>query len=59
VTLMIARAGLHPLAEFEQALKRLKLSGVATSGFVLNDLDTTRMRYRYGYSGYHYQYKYR
>ena len=59
VTLMIARAGLHPLAEFEQALKRLKLSGVETSGFVLNDLDTTRMRYRYGYSGYHYQYKYR
>ncbi|MCB1773673.1 MAG: polysaccharide biosynthesis tyrosine autokinase [Gammaproteobacteria bacterium] len=58
-TIMVARAGQHPLAELEQALKRMSMSGIKTSGFVLNDLDTTRMRYRYGYSGYHYQYKYK
>ena len=57
--LMIARAGMHPVAELEQAVKRLALSGIRTNGFVLNDLDTVRLRYRYGYSGYHYQYKYK
>lgn len=57
--LMVARAGQHPVAELEQAVKRLALSGVRTNGFVLNDLDTVRLRYRYGYSGYHYQYKYK
>jgi tyrosine-protein kinase Etk/Wzc len=57
--IMIARAGQHPVAELEQAVKRMAMSGIKTSGFVLNDLDTTRMRYRYGYSGYHYQYKYK
>lgn len=58
-TIMVARAGQHPIAELEQAVKRMSMSGIKTSGFVLNDLDMTRMRYRYGYSGYHYQYKYK
>ncbi len=59
VTMMVVRAGQHPIQEIEQAVKRLSLAGIRTSGFVLNDLDTTRLRYRYGYSGYHYQYKYK
>lgn len=58
-TLMVVKSGQHPLAEIEQAVKRLSLAGVRTAGFIMNDLDTVRMRYRYGYSGYHYQYKYK
>jgi tyrosine-protein kinase Etk/Wzc len=58
-TLMVARAGKHPIREIEQAVKRLGQSGVSVKGFVFNDLDTTRQRYRYGYSGYVYRYSYK
>jgi tyrosine-protein kinase Etk/Wzc len=58
-TLMVARAGMHPLREIEQAVKRLAQAGVAVKGFVFNDLDTVRQRYRYGYKGYVYQYSYK
>ena len=57
-TLMVARAGRHPIRELEQAVKRLKQSGVQVKGFVFNDLDTNRQRYRYGYKGYVYSYSY-
>ena len=57
-TLMVARAGRHPIAELEQAVKRLNHSGVQVKGFVFNDLDTGRQRYRYGYKGYVYRYTY-
>lgn len=57
-TLMVARAGRHPLAELEQAVRRLNHAGVAVKGFVFNDLDTERQRYRYGYQGYVYRYSY-
>lgn len=57
-TLMVARAGRHPIRELEQAVKRLNQSGVQVKGFVFNDLDTTRQRYRYGYKGYVYRYSY-
>lgn len=58
-TLMVARAGMHPIREIEQAVKRLVQSGVSVKGFVFNDIDTTRQRYRYGYSGYVYRYSYK
>jgi len=58
-TLMVARAGRHPLRELEQAIKRLGQSGVHVKGFVFNDLDVDRQRYRYGYKGYVYKYSYK
>lgn len=57
-TLMVARAGRHPVRELEQAVRRLAQAGVQVKGFVFNDLDTTRQRYRYGYKGYVYRYTY-
>ncbi|MEQ6341798.1 MAG: polysaccharide biosynthesis tyrosine autokinase [Gammaproteobacteria bacterium] len=58
-TLLVARAGMHPIRELEQAVKRLNQAGVQVKGFVFNDLDTTRQRYRYGYKGYVYRYTYK
>ena len=58
-TLLVARAGCHPLSELEQAVKRLNHAGVLVKGFVFNDLDTDRQRYRYGYKGYVYKYSYK
>ena len=57
-TLMVARAGHHPISELEQAVKRLNHAGVHVKGFVFNDLNTDRQRYRYGYKGYVYRYSY-
>lgn len=57
-TLMVARAGRHPIAELEQSVKRLNHAGVQVKGFVFNDLNTDRQRYRYGYKGYVYSYSY-
>ena len=58
-TLMVARAGRHPIRELEQAVKRLAHAGVQVKGFVFNDLDVNRQRYRYGYEGYVYRYNYK
>lgn len=57
-TLMVARAGRHPIAELEQSVRRLNHAGVQVKGFVFNDLNTERQRYRYGYKGYVYKYSY-
>lgn len=57
-TLLVARAGSHPMRELEQAIKRLGQAGVQVKGFVFNDLDVNRLRYRYGYKGYVYRYSY-
>lgn len=57
-TLMVARAGCHPIAELEQSVRRLNHAGVQVKGFVFNDLNTNRQRYRYGYKGYVYRYSY-
>lgn len=57
-TLMVARAGKHPIRELEQAVKRMNQAGVQVKGFVFNDLNTDRQRYRYGYKGYVYRYSY-
>ncbi|MCB1766319.1 MAG: polysaccharide biosynthesis tyrosine autokinase [Candidatus Competibacteraceae bacterium] len=58
-TLLVARAGNHPMRELEQTIKRLAQAGVQVKGFVFNDLDVNRLRYRYGYKGYVYRYSYK
>ena len=58
-TLLVARAGRHPVRELEQAIKRFDQAGVEVKGFVFNGFDLTRQRHRFGYEGYHYQYKYK
>jgi tyrosine-protein kinase Etk/Wzc len=58
-TLMVARAGKHPIRELEQAVKRLNQAGVQVKGFVFNDLNVSRQNYRYGYKGYVYRYSYK
>jgi len=58
-TLMVARAGRHPIRELEQAVKRLNQAGVQVKGFVFNDLNVSRQSYRYGYKGYVYRYSYK
>jgi tyrosine-protein kinase Etk/Wzc len=58
-TIMVARAGKHPIREIEQAVKRLNQAGVQVKGFVFNDMDAVRQRYRYGYHGYVYSYSYK
>jgi tyrosine-protein kinase Etk/Wzc len=55
VTLLVLRAGAHPLREVTLALKRFVNSGVRPTGLVFNDV--TRLAAGYGY-GYHYQYHY-
>jgi len=66
-TLMVARAGKHPIRELEQAVKReleqavkrLNQAGVQVKGFIFNDLNVSRQNYRYGYKGYVYRYSYK
>lgn len=58
-TLMVARAGRHPIGELQQAVKRFNQSGVEVKGFVFNDFNVDRQRYRYGYKGYVYKYSYK
>lgn len=57
-TLLVARAGRHPIQELEQTVKRLVQAGIQVKGFVFNGLDLNRQRYRYGYKGYVYRYSY-
>ena len=59
VTLMVVKAGQHPMRELEQSTKRLAQAGVNMKGFVFNDLSERSSRYGYGY-GYGYgKYVYR
>ncbi len=56
VTLMVVKAGVHPLRELEQSVKRLKQNDVNIKGIVFNDLSASASAY--GYGGYVYQYSY-
>ncbi|MCF6203279.1 MAG: polysaccharide biosynthesis tyrosine autokinase [Methylococcaceae bacterium] len=56
VTLMVVKAGVHPLRELEQSVKRLKQNDVNIKGVVFNDLSASASAY--GYGGYVYQYSY-
>jgi tyrosine-protein kinase Etk/Wzc len=57
-TLMVVKAGQHPIRELEQCTKRLAQSGVHMKGIVFNDLPKTSSSYGYGYGKYVYQYNY-
>ncbi len=55
-TLMVIRAGQHPMRELEQSTKRLLQAGVDIKGIVFNDVPESSSRY--GYGKYVYQYSY-
>jgi len=57
-TLMVVKAGQHPMRELEQCTKRLAQSNVHMKGIVFNDLPATTSRYGSGYGKYVYQYNY-
>jgi tyrosine-protein kinase Etk/Wzc len=57
-TLMIVKAGLHPIRELEQANKRLNQSGVTVKGIVFNGLVRATTGYGAAYR-YAYQYDYK
>ncbi|MDD5461892.1 MAG: polysaccharide biosynthesis tyrosine autokinase [Methylococcales bacterium] len=59
VTLMVVKAGQHPMRELEQSAKRLIQAGVQLKGVVFNDVPETSSIYGYGgYGRYVYQYSY-
>ena len=59
VTLMVIKAGQHPMRELEQSTKRLAQGGVQLKGFVFNDVPEASSIYGYGsYGRYVYQYSY-
>jgi tyrosine-protein kinase Etk/Wzc len=60
-TLMVVKAGQHPIRELEQSVKRLSQAGVNLKGVVFNDLPELSSRYGYGYgqNKYVYQYSYK
>ena len=47
-TLMVLRAGQHPMREIEQAVKRLKQSEVNLRGMLFNDINVQSQRYGAG-----------
>jgi tyrosine-protein kinase Etk/Wzc len=57
-TLMVVKAGQHPMRELEQSVKRLTQAGVNLKGVVFNDLPESSSRYGYGQYKYVYQYRY-
>lgn len=57
-TLMVVKAGQHPMRELEQCTKRLAQSNVHMKGIVFNDLPRTSSSYGSGYGKYVYQYNY-
>ncbi len=58
-TLMVIKAGEHPLRELEQSTKRLMQAGANLKGIVFNDLPQLSSRHGYGYGKYVYQYSYK
>ncbi|MGZ8942503.1 MAG: polysaccharide biosynthesis tyrosine autokinase [Methylobacter sp.] len=57
-TLMVVKAGQHPMRELEQSVKRLTQAGVHLKGAIFNDLSQSSIRYGYVYGKYVYQYNY-
>jgi Mrp family chromosome partitioning ATPase len=49
VALIAARAGKHPISEFEQAVKRLNRAGVQVKGFIFNNVNIDRQSKHYGH----------
>ncbi len=55
-TLMVIKAGGHPMREIEQSVKRLQQAEVNLRGVLFNDMDLSSRRY--GAGKYNYQYAY-
>jgi tyrosine-protein kinase Etk/Wzc len=56
-TLLVVKAGTHPMREIEQSIKRLKQAGINLRGLLFNDVQFASKRY-YSYGKYVYQYAY-
>ena len=56
-TLLVLKAGEHPMREIEQAAKRLKQAGVNVRGLLFNDVNVQSQRYGAGKYSYQYSYK--
>ena len=56
-TLMVLKAGLHPMREIEQAVKRLHQAEVNLRGILFNDIMTHSRNYGAGKYNYQYSYK--
>lgn len=57
VTFMVAGAGMHPVAELEESVKRLSGGGHKVAGVVFNAYQQKHADYAGGYSYYQYEYK--
>ncbi len=58
-TLLVLRAGQHPVREIAAAAKRMVQSGVTPRAIILNDVMPKAAGYAYSKYGYHYHYEYR
>lgn len=56
-TMLVLKAGEHPMREIEQSVKRLQQADVNLRGILFNDIKTGSRRY--GAAKYHYQYAYK
>ena len=56
-TLMVLKAGQHPMREIEQAVKRLQQANVNLRGLLFNDVNVQSQRYGAGKYSYQYSYK--
>jgi len=56
-TLMVLKAGLHPMREIEQAVKRLNQAEVNLRGILFNDIKSHSRNYGAGKYNYQYSYK--
>jgi tyrosine-protein kinase Etk/Wzc len=55
-SLMVVKAGTHPMRELEQSTRKLVQAGVNLKGIIFNDIPESTSRY--GYGRYVYQYRY-
>ncbi|MDX1655145.1 MAG: polysaccharide biosynthesis tyrosine autokinase [Candidatus Competibacteraceae bacterium] len=55
-SLLVIKAGLHPLREIDLSVKRLRQAGVNLRGVLFNDVTFASSRYGYGKYVYHYAY---
>ena len=56
-TLMVLKAGTHPMREIELGVKRLQQAGVNLRGLLINDMNVQSQRYGSGKYSYQYSYK--
>ncbi len=58
-TLLVARAGMHPLRQLRDTVKRMAHGGTNLRGAIFNDMPLANSRYGYGYGKYAYRYAYK